>query len=86
MDATTTPASNFSWSNTFDKLLTAGASIYSGVTNASLAKSNAKAAAAAQQAAAANAQTQQSSIVKYALIAVGVVVAIGLVVFLIKKK
>jgi aryl-alcohol dehydrogenase-like predicted oxidoreductase len=84
MDATVqTPADNAVWSNTLDKLLTAGTSIYTGITNAQVAKATAKANA---KAAPAVASQQNSNVLKYVLIAVAAIAAIVLVIFVIKKK
>ena len=67
----------------FDKLLAAGSSIYSGYTNAQIAKTN----AAALKAAAPSVVAQQSSnVTKYVLIGVAVVVGAVVLIFVLKRK
>ena len=67
----------------FDKLLAAGSSIYSGYTNAQVAKANANAAA---KAAPAVASQQNSSVMKYVLIGGGVLAAVVIVILVLKNR
>ena len=85
METAPTTTSNSGWSNTLDKLITTGAGVFGSYTNAQVAKANAKLGTA--QTAVTTQQVQSNSnVMKYVLIGGGALVAIGLLIFLAKRK
>ena len=84
--ADTPTTSSTGTSTNLDKLLSVATQVYSGINSAQIAKDNAKAAASNAKVQTAVTQQSQSNVMKYVIIGGAALVAVGLLVFLAKRK